>query len=210
MMARFAFRDCCKNGDRHLETRSQSPFLQQILTLLSIAIVQAGMAAEPARQVTIRWHGQSFFEVESSKGTHVVFDPHAIEAWEPIPLETYGGLLPSAIRSSWVFILRAGVTTGAERHPNSHQRMMSWNGQGDFQVHDGQRWQSHFMVSDRDAPLENRWISIPPNVWHQGVVSAKDWVVVSFHTVPAADLVEERPDASDPSNIRRRRYVEVP
>src|SRR6266540_5442238 len=81
MMARFAFRDCCKNGDRHLETRSQSPFLQQILTLLSIAIVQAGMAAEPARQVTIRWHGQSFFEVESSKGTHVVFDPHAIEAF---------------------------------------------------------------------------------------------------------------------------------
>jgi len=137
-------------------------------------------------------------------------DPHAIEAWEPIPLETYGGLLPSAIRSSWVFILRAGVTTGAERHPNSHQRMMSWNGQGDFQVHDGQRWQSHFMVSDRDAPLENRWISIPPNVWHQGVVSAKDWVVVSFHTVPTADLVEERPDASDPSNIRGRRYVEVP
>src|SRR6266581_1898484 len=62
-------------------------------------------------------------------------DPHAIEAWEPIPLEAYGGLLPSAIQSSWVFILRAGVTTGAERHPNSHQRMMSWKGEGDFQVH---------------------------------------------------------------------------
>ena len=108
-----------------------------------------------------------------------------------------------------MFILRAGVTTGAERHPNSHQRMMSWSGHGDFQVHDGQRWRSHFMVSDRRAPLEDRWISIPPNVWHQGVVSAKDWVVVSFHTVLAKDLVEERPDASDPSNVRGRRYVEV-
>ena len=137
-------------------------------------------------------------------------DPRTIEAWEPIPLEVYSGPLPSEIQSSWVFILRAGVTTGAERHPNSHQRMMSWRGQGYFQVHDGQRWQSHFMVSDRDAPLEDRWISIPPNVWHQGVVSAQDWVVVSFHTVPAADLIEERPDASDPSNIRGRRYVEVP
>jgi hypothetical protein len=102
-----------------------------------------------------------------------------------------------------------GRSTGAERNPNSHQRMMSWKGEGDFQVHNGQCWQSHFMVSDRNAPLEDRWISIPPNVWHQGVVSAKDWVVVSFHTVPAADLVEERPDALDPLNTRQRRYVEV-
>jgi hypothetical protein len=135
--------------------------------------------------------------------------PDSIEAWEPIPLEAYRGLLPSTIRSSWVFILRAGVTTGAERHPNSHQRMMSWKGEGDFQVHDGKTWQPHLMASSRDAPLENRWISIPPNVWHQGVVSAKDWVVVSFHTVPAAELVEERPDASDPLNTHQRRYLEV-
>lgn len=136
-------------------------------------------------------------------------NPHEIEAWEPIPLEAYAGLLPSPIRSSWVFILRGGVTTGAERHPNSHQRMMSWKGEGDFQVHDGKSWQSHLMVSARDAPLENRWISIPPNVWHQDVVSAKDWVVVSFHTVPAAELIEERPDATDSLSTHQRRYVEV-
>jgi hypothetical protein len=136
-------------------------------------------------------------------------DPRSIEAWEPIPLEVYGGFLPPAIRSSWVFILRGGVTTGAERHPNSHQRMMSWKGEGDFQVRDGEGWQSHFMVSNRDARLEDRWISIPPNIWHQGVIRAQDWVVVSFHTVPAADLVEERPDASDPLNTHQRRYVEV-
>jgi hypothetical protein len=136
-------------------------------------------------------------------------NPHEIEAWEPIPLEVYRGLLPAAIRSSWVFILRGGVTTGAERHPNSHQRMTSWKGEGDFQVHDGHSWQSHLMVSDRGAPLEDRWISIPPNVWHQGVVPAKDWVVVSFHTVPAAELVEERPDAIDPLNTHQRRYLDV-
>ena len=136
-------------------------------------------------------------------------DPDSIEAWEPIPLEVYGGRLPPAIRSSWVFILRAGVTTGAERHPNSHQRMMSWRGKGDFQVHQAQRWQSNFMMSDRQAPLEDRWISIPTNVWHQGVVSAEDWVVVSFHTVPTEELIEERPDSSDPLLARQRRYVEV-
>ena len=47
--------------------------------------------------------------------------PGSIEAWEPIPLEVYGGLLPSAIRSSWVFILRAGVTELAIVVPEGFQ-----------------------------------------------------------------------------------------
>jgi hypothetical protein len=93
--------------------------------------------------------------VERVAGT-MARNPREIEAWEPIPLDVYGGLLPAAIRSSWVFILRGGVTTGAERHPNSHQRMMSWKGEGDFQVHLGKSWQSHFMVSDRGARRQAR------------------------------------------------------
>jgi hypothetical protein len=140
--------------------------------------------------------------------------PEAIEAWEVVPLYVYGGGLPSDVRSSWVFILRRGVTTGAERHPNSRQRMVTWSGGGDFQVHDGERWRSHLLAGPSEQPLENRWISIPPNTWHQGVVSGEDWVVVSFHTVPAEELVEERPDPADPhpfqpQRTRRRRYVEV-
>jgi hypothetical protein len=136
-------------------------------------------------------------------------DRGAIEAWEPIPLDVYADRLPQEIRSSWVFILRGHVTTGAERHPNSHQRMMSWRGQGDFQVHDGERWQSHLMASGPSAALEDRWISIPPNVWHQGVISGSDWVVVSFHTVPARELIEERPDSSDLQLTRQRKYLDV-
>lgn len=135
-------------------------------------------------------------------------DPRAPEAWEPIPLEVYGGGLPLVIRSSWVFILRANRASGAERHPNSHQRMMSWRGHGDFQVHDGERWHSHLLVSDREALLEKRWISIPRNMWHQGVVPESDWVVVSFHTVPAHELIEERPSGADPESTRQRRYLE--
>ena len=53
-------------------------------------------------------------------------------AWAPIPLAIYGAALPSGIRSSWVFVLRSGATTGAERHPNSHQRMMSFEAIGEF------------------------------------------------------------------------------
>jgi len=137
-----------------------------------------------------------------------------IEAWEAIPLELYAARLPGEVRSSWMFALRRGVTTGAERHPNSRQRMVSWKGGGDFQVHEGSGWKSHTLVSDRGAPLGQRWLSIPPETWHQGIVGPEDWLVVSFHTVPAGELVEERPDPNDPDpfrprRTRRRRYLEV-
>jgi hypothetical protein len=132
----------------------------------------------------------------------------AVMAWEPIPLEIYGAALPPPIRSSWVFILRAGATTGAERHPNSHQRMMSFQGKGDIQTGGEGSWQSNLMVSERGAEFERRWISIPPNVWHQVVVPDRgEWVVVSFHTVPAHELIEERPDPDDASRTRQRLYL---
>src|SRR5262249_53274070 len=112
---------------------------------------------------------------------------------EAAPPRLYGSALSSDIGSSWVFALRHGVTTGAERHPNSRQRMVSWSGGGDFQVHDGRGWSSHLLVSDRRAPFERRWLSIPPETWHQGVVGETDWLVVSFHTVGPGGLIEERP-----------------
>src|SRR5262245_34617040 len=34
-----------------------------------------------ASKVTIKWHGQSFFEIKSSKGTVVAIDPHNIEGF---------------------------------------------------------------------------------------------------------------------------------
>jgi len=140
--------------------------------------------------------------------------PSEIEAWEAIPLELYPSPLPGGVRSSWMFALRRGVTTGAERHPNSRQRMVSWRGSGDFQVHDGSRWKSHELVGDPRAAFERRWLSIPEETWHQGVVGPEDWLIVSFHTVPAGELVEERPDPEDPDpfrprRTRRRRYLDV-
>jgi L-ascorbate metabolism protein UlaG (beta-lactamase superfamily) len=38
-------------------------------------------APASAAEVVIRWHGQSFFEVQSSKGTVVAIDPHNFEAY---------------------------------------------------------------------------------------------------------------------------------
>jgi len=132
--------------------------------------------------------------------------PGALMTWEPVALETFGAL-PPAIRSGWVFILRAGTDTGAERHPNSHQRMMTFDGTGDMKIdaigtpnnvetESEIAWRSHILVSDPSAPFEKRWISIPQNVWHRPVIGKNaDWVVVSFHTVAADELIEERPGA---------------
>jgi phosphinothricin acetyltransferase len=128
-------------------------------------------------------------------------------AWAPIPLHVYGRFLPEPIQSSWVFILRARTATGAERHPNSHQRMMSYEGSGDLQTGGEGQWQSHPLRSEAGAALEQRWISVPPNVWHQAVVPDRDWVVVSFHTVPAEELIEERPDAGSSGRTHQRRYL---
>jgi hypothetical protein len=129
-------------------------------------------------------------------------------SWEPFPLGVLATTLPPEIRSAWVFVLRAGADTGAERHPNSHQRMMSFEGSGDLQTGEHGKWQSNVLISDPDAPLDQRWISIPPNVWHRPVIdAAADWAVVSFHTVPAEELIEERPDDSREAATRQMKYL---
>ena len=132
----------------------------------------------------------------------------ALMSWEPFPLDVLATRLPPEIRSAWVFVLRAGADTGAERHPNSHQRMISFEGSGDLQTGELGKWKSNVLVSDPDAPLERRWISIPMDVWHRPVIDAEtDWAVVSFHTVPAEELIEERPDDSREAGTRQMKYL---
>jgi hypothetical protein len=133
----------------------------------------------------------------------------ALMTWEPIPLTVFGRALPHEIRSAWVFVLRAGADTGTERHPNSHQRMMTFQGSGDMQTEERGKWQSNVLIGDHDVPLEQRWISIPQNVWHRPVVGADaDWTVVSFHTVPAEELIEEKPDDSGQDGTKQMKYLE--
>ena len=132
----------------------------------------------------------------------------ALMSWEPFPLDVLTKILPAEIRSAWVFVLCAGADTGAERHPNSHQRMMSFEGGGDLQTGEPGKWQSNLLVSDPGAPLERRWISIPTNVWHRPVIDAAgDWAVVSFHTVLAEELIEERPDDSRDAGTKQMKYL---
>jgi hypothetical protein len=134
----------------------------------------------------------------------------ALMTWESFPWDVLAITLPPEIRSAWIFVLRAGADTGAERHPNSHQRMMSFEGSGDLQTGKLGKWKSNVLVSDPDAPLEQRWISIPMNAWHRPVINAEtDWAVVSFHTVPAQELIEERPDDSRKAGTRQKKYLNL-
>ena len=146
--------------------------------------------------------------------------PEALMTWEPIAVEIFEQTLPPEIRSGWIFVLRAGADTGAERHPNSHQRMLTLRGTGDMKTESKKgelrikkdekliHWQSNVLVSEPVAPLERRWISIPPNVWHRPVVGRDvDWVVISFHTVPAEELIEEKLDESG-AGTKQKKYVE--
>ena len=133
----------------------------------------------------------------------------AVMTWEPVPLTVFGRALPSEIRSGWVFVLRAGVDTGAERHPNSHQRMVTFEGSGDMQTGEPGQFKSNVLISNPEAPLEQRWISIPQNSWHRPVVGKDtDWTVVSFHTVPAEDLIEEKLDDSSKDGTKQKKYLE--
>jgi len=164
-----------------------------ILTALDAAVAEPALARHLASVVPKLEHQLSL-------------DPDAIMAWEPIPLGTYREL-PSGIKSSWVFILRAGITTGAERHPNSHQRMVSYRGSGDFPTQRDGQWESHQLSSDRTRGVSERWVSIPPYTWHQGIVDpGENWVVVSFHTVEAEALIEERPGERG-DDVHQRHYV---
>ena len=146
-------------------------------------------------------------EIASNLEQELSRRPDVLLVWKPIALSSYSLPLPGMIRSSWVFVLRANSITGAERHPNSYQRMMSYRGAGDFQTRLDGPWCSHNLTSDPGSRLEERWISIPPNVWHQGVVAEKNWIVVSLHTVLDHELIEERPGLELGDGFRRKKYV---
>jgi L-ascorbate metabolism protein UlaG (beta-lactamase superfamily) len=48
--------------------------------LLAGLLLIGTTSAAPGKKVTVRWHGQSWFEIISSKGTRIVTDPHNLEA----------------------------------------------------------------------------------------------------------------------------------
>jgi L-ascorbate metabolism protein UlaG (beta-lactamase superfamily) len=61
-----------------------------VLLAAAVAVSAAPVpAAAPANRTTlsIRWHGQSFFEITTTKGTNIVLDPHAIEEYPRVEVK---------------------------------------------------------------------------------------------------------------------------
>ncbi|MCI0707398.1 MAG: hypothetical protein L0Y80_07950 [Ignavibacteriae bacterium] len=129
------------------------------------------------------------------------------QAWEPLPIEVFGTGLPSSIKSCWVFILRGGGVFGAERHPNSHQRTFVLKGSAKFETFSGTLWLPHSLASSGKS-LEEQAIFIPTNTWHRITIGPGNFVSVSFHTVPAKELIEETPVNNDLSVTQQRLYHE--
>jgi len=84
---------------------------------------------------------------------------------------------------------------------------MSYRGSGDLQTIVDAQWCSNELVSDPPMPLLRRCASIPVKVWHQAVVPNQNWAVVSFHTVPAHELIEERPEPRNCQRLVQKNYV---
>jgi hypothetical protein len=122
---------------------------------------------------------------------HSLAESHALtSAHAVIPLETYAGPLPGDVKSSWIFVLRKHTAFEPERHPNSIQRMFALSGPGIMETwHDG-AWRQNVLVTGAGQG----GLSIPAFAWHRPGKLACDWAVVSFHTVPAQELVEQLGD----------------
>jgi L-ascorbate metabolism protein UlaG (beta-lactamase superfamily) len=55
--------------------------MARCLPALAVLLLGVGLASADDKKVVIRWHGQSMFEIISTKGTRIVTDPHAIDAY---------------------------------------------------------------------------------------------------------------------------------
>jgi L-ascorbate metabolism protein UlaG (beta-lactamase superfamily) len=52
-----------------------------IRSLISLVIVATLTGGAAAKKISIKWHGQSFFEITSSAGTVIAIDPHNIDGY---------------------------------------------------------------------------------------------------------------------------------
>jgi hypothetical protein len=182
--------DSTETAARDLMNSSDDPVVRQLNDLVR---------AEPASTVIRTTLARVVEELAASS---------QVMAWDVVPLESFGGELPVAIRSCWIFVIRPGAKTTAERHPNSHQRSLSLTGTGTFEVRERNAWEPHALVSDA-AGGDQRWVTIPPSTWHRLSAGSEPWGMVSFHTVAAPELIEEKPLRDDDldGETRQERYA---
>lgn len=128
--------------------------------------------------------------------------PDLPQAWEALPDNFFGKALPGGVVSCWAFALRGGGKFTNERHPNSWQRSIGMRGSALFEVYEAGGWQP----CPVDARNASNAVSIPPDVWHRIAIGPDTFVSLSFHTCPAAELIEETCEGDDFTHTKRRLY----
>ncbi|HMG37223.1 MAG TPA: hypothetical protein VKM94_25190 [Blastocatellia bacterium] len=108
--------------------------------------------------------------------------------WSTFDLGGLESLLPSNIKSGWIFVLKRDIPSGCHYHPNSVQHMVLIEGQGHSNVGGQLREMIQFGAPDR--ALSDIWYVIDAGVHHEFFPTVIDMVVMSFHTCPADELDE--------------------
>ncbi len=102
----------------------------------------------------------------------------------------------SSLRSLWVFAFAPNGESDIHRHSNSTQYTRVWRGRGRLMIGEPERAAAALSPQSKPEEPDQPWTVIPPGVFHQAIADAEGWCVVSFQTVPAAELRDE-PDEGE-------------
>lgn len=108
-----------------------------------------------------------------------------------IPISKFGEKLPKGFGLCRIFILKANTEAKVERHTNSIQRVMSYKGSGTIKVQRSNKWISNPLSSNKNNPVENRWLTVEENIWHQPISGPENWITVTFHTADEKTIIDE-------------------
>jgi hypothetical protein len=121
--------------------------------------------------------------------------------WEAIDLDAcLVSLLPTDIRSAWIFVLKRDTPSQGHFHPHSVQHMVMLEGMGTAYIGGSAKEMVGF---DQDADPHDVWEVIDAGVTHEFLPHDQDMVVMSFHTCGAQELIE-----IDAATGRQRTYEE--
>lgn len=109
---------------------------------------------------------------------------------ENIPLSLFKDKLPRQINLCRIFILPPNTKSKIEKHKNSFQRTVTVFGSGDTKILNNDLWISNVKRADGKT-IEERWLSVPEDTWHQPISGKEDWITVTFHTALESDIVDE-------------------
>lgn len=118
-------------------------------------------------------------------------DPEKQAVSLPITLEVFGPNLSDEFLTCRAFGIRAGEKLKIERHTNSHQRMLTLKGGGLVYILRSQGWELCHQHSGQEISLEEKWVSIDPEVWHLPVGGPKGWIGLAFHTATQEELIDD-------------------